>query len=80
MVGCSDRVDDVEDALARDDEAVAEALAFGGVLTRLEFWILAFVVASEVTDDVRVSRSGENERRRVVEFKFLQSGSKIQQG
>ena len=79
MVGCSFRVDDVEDALARDDEAVAEALAFGGVFTRLEFWILAFVVAGEIADDVRVLRLGEDEGRRVVRFKLLESGCEIRQ-
>lgn len=52
VIGNSVRVDDVEDALARDDEAVAEALALGGMFTRFEFRILAFVVASEIADDV----------------------------
>ena len=51
MVSGSVRVDDVEDALARDDEAVAESLA-----TRLGFWILTLIVAGEVANNVRVSR------------------------
>ena len=55
VIGCSIGVDDVEDALATDDEAVAKALSFRGALTRLEVGvlILASVVASEITDDVR---------------------------
>ena len=77
MVGCSFGVDNVENALARDDEAVAEALAFGGVFTRLEFRILAFIVASEIADDVRVLRVGEDEGRRVVGFELLQSSYEI---
>ena len=74
VVGCSVGVDDVEDALARDDEAVAEALAFGAVFARLVSWILAFIVASEVADDIRILGLGEDERRRVVGFELLQSG------
>lgn len=80
VVGCSVGVDDVEDALARNYEAVAEALAFRGVFTRLELWVLAFVVTSEITDDIRVLRLGENEGRRVVGFEFLHSKYKIRQG
>ena len=55
VVGRSIGVDNVEDALATDDEAVAEALSFRGAFTRLEVGvlILASVVASEITDDVR---------------------------
>lgn len=52
VVGCSVWVDNVEDALARNDEAVAEALAFGSVFTGLEFWVLAFIIAGKVTDDI----------------------------
>lgn len=74
VVGCSVGVDNVEDTLARNDEAVAEALAFGAVFAQFVFWILAFIVASEVSDDIRVLRLGENERRRVVGFKVLRSG------
>ena len=74
MVFCSFGVDYVEDALARDDEAVTEALAFGGVFTRFEFWILAFVIASEIADDVRVLRLREDEGRGVVGFELLQGG------
>lgn len=71
MVGCSVWVHYVEDALARNDEAVAEALAFGGVLTGLAFWVLAFIIAGEVTDDVRVLRFGENEESGIVGLEFL---------
>ena len=77
MVSDSIGVDDVEDALASDDEAVAESLAFRRVLTRLELWILAFVVASKITDNVRVLRFGEDEGRGVMGFKFLQGGCKV---
>ena len=73
MVGGSLRVDDVEDAFARDDKAVAKALTFGGDFTLLEFWILAFVVASVVADDVRVLRFREDEGRGVVGSEFLRS-------
>ncbi len=71
MVGRGVGVDDVEDTLAGDDEAVAEALAFGGVLARFEFGVLAFVVAGEVADDVRVLGFGEDERGGVVGVEFL---------
>lgn len=74
MVGRSVRVDDVEDALARDDETVAEALAFG---TWLAFWVLTSVVARDVADYVRVRRLGEDEGRRVVGFELLQRGCEI---
>ncbi len=80
MIGCSVGVDDVENAFARDDKAVAEALAFRGMFTWLEFWVLAFVVASEVADDVRVSRLGENEGRGVMGFEFLPKRCKMRQG
>ena len=79
MVGCSVGIDDVENAFARDDKAVAEALAFRGEFTWLEFWVLAFVVTSEVADDVRVSRLGENEGRGVMGFEFLPERCKIRQ-
>ena len=54
VVRCSIRVDDVEDALSTDDEAVTEALSFRGAFTRLGFGvlILASVIAGEITDDV----------------------------
>lgn len=74
MVGRSVRVDDVEDALARDDETVAEALAFGAWLA---FWVLTSVVARDVADYVRVGRLGEDEGRRVVGFELLQRGCEI---
>ena len=49
MVGGSVRVDDVEDSLARNDETMAESLA-----TLLGFWVLALIVAGEVSNNVRV--------------------------
>ena len=60
VVGRSIGVDDVEDALATDDKAVTEALSFGGAFTRLDtgVLILASVIASEVTDDIRGWRLG----------------------
>ena len=51
MIGGSVRVDDVEDALARDDETVPESLA-----TVLGFWILALIVAGKIANNVRVWR------------------------
>ena len=82
VVGCSVGVDDVEDALATDNEAVTEALSFGGAFTRLEVGvlILASVVAGEITDDVRGWRLGKNEGTGVVRLEFLQSGCKKRQG
>lgn len=80
MVGCSVWVHNVEDALARNDEAVAEALAFRGDLTGLAFWVLAFIIACEVTDDVRVLRFRENEERGIMGLEFLNSRCKILQG
>ena len=80
MVGCSVRVHDVEDAFARNDEAVAEALAFRGGLTWLAFWVLAFIIAGEVTNDVRVLRFRENEVRRIVGLELLIRRCKIPQG
>lgn len=77
VIGCSVGVDDVEDSLTSDDEAVAKALAFWGVFSRLELWVLAFVVASEVTDDVRVLRLGKDEGGGVVGFELLQIGCEI---
>ena len=57
VVGDGVGVDDVEDSLARDDEAVAEALAFGGVDAGVEGGVepggvLTRVVAGKVADDV----------------------------
>ena len=52
MVGCRIWVDDVEDALARNNEAVPKPLAFGSMFTGLDFWVLAFIIAGEVTDDI----------------------------
>ena len=52
MVGSSVGVDNVEDTLASDDEAVAEALAFWRVFAWLELWVLSFVVAGEVANNV----------------------------
>ena len=74
MISCSVGIDDVEDPFARDDETVAETLAFR---TRLAAWVLASIVASDITDDVRVWRLGEDEGWRVVRFIFLQSGCEI---
>lgn len=73
MIGCSVGVDDVKDSLASDDKAMAKALAFRGDFARFELWVLTFVVASEVTDDVRVLRLGKDEVGSVVRFELLQT-------
>lgn len=54
VVGRSVGVDDVEDALATDDETVTEALSFRSTFTGLELGvlILASVITGEITDDV----------------------------
>ena len=82
VVGRGIRVDDVEDTLATDDEAMTKALSFGGAFTRLEFGvlILASVIASEITDDVRGWRLGKDQGSGVVRLEFLQCGCKNRQG
>ena len=82
VVGGSIGVDDIEDALATDDEAVTEALSFGGAFTGLEVGvlILASVVASEIANDVRGWRLGKDKGTGVMRLEFLQSGCKIRQG
>ena len=81
VVGCGIGVDDVEDALATDDETVTEALSFGGAFTRfgLGILILASVIAGEIADDVRGWSLGKDEGTGVVRLEFLQRGCEKRQ-
>ena len=79
MISCGFGIDNIKDTLAGYNEAVTEALAFGCVFTRWDLWVMAFVVARKVADNVRVLRLGENERRGIMRFEFLSNGCEIRQ-